>query len=87
MYFLGLFKSSTAYSVNDANKILDMLFNQSTYDKRVLPDYPVTVRAQYNLHFVSSLVSIFSFCFRLSSMLTLTFLYVNHANQTPNKLI
>ncbi|XP_076085712.1 neuronal acetylcholine receptor subunit alpha-3-like isoform X1 [Mytilus galloprovincialis] len=53
----GLLKPSTSYSVNDANKIHKLLFNQTDegYNKLVLPDKPVNVSAEYNFLALNSL--------------------------------
>ncbi|VDI47881.1 Hypothetical predicted protein [Mytilus galloprovincialis] len=57
LIFIDLLMHSTAYTVSDANDIHTLLFNQtvSGYNKRVLPDYPVIVSAEYNLLAVNAL--------------------------------
>ncbi|CAC5413831.1 unnamed protein product [Mytilus coruscus] len=52
---INLFKYSTSYSVSDANYLHNLLFNQPGYNRLVLPDYPVTVSAEYNMLTVNSL--------------------------------
>ncbi|XP_052082687.1 acetylcholine receptor subunit beta-type unc-29-like [Mytilus californianus] len=54
---IDLLIHSTSYTVNDANKIHKFLFNQTDdgYNKLVLPNYPVTVKAEYTLLALNSL--------------------------------
>lgn len=57
-----------------------MLFNQSRYNKNVIPNDTMEIKVRYNLQYVNSLVSITSFCFRLTSRLT-----IKHTLKQVNK--
>lgn len=79
-FLLDLVTFTASYSSSDATNLHAMLFNQSTYNKNVIPNDSMEIKVRYNLQYVNSLVSITSFCFRLTSRLT-----IQHTLKQVNK--
>ncbi|XP_063409913.1 acetylcholine receptor subunit alpha-1-A-like [Mytilus trossulus] len=55
LIYIDPFKSTASYSSSDATNLHAMLFNQSSYNKNVIPNDTLRIKVRYNLQYVNSL--------------------------------